>query len=89
LVPVVGLRRIIPSNTGPSAHIYYLSPVGNDQNSGISADAAWASFDRAWRDLYPGDTLVLLDGIYRQTLQPNQRNAKNIKLTGVTALRGL
>jgi len=65
-----------PLPTEPSAHIYYLSPVGNDQNSGAAPAAAWASFDRAWHDLHPGDTLILLDGVYRQTLRPNRRNGE-------------
>jgi len=53
---------------------YYISPTGNDANSGTSEAQAWATFDRAWQDIYPGDTLVLLDGIYYQSLRPNKRN---------------
>lgn len=55
---------------------YYISPYGNDGNSGLSEGQAWATFDRAWQDLYPGDTLVLMDGIYYQSIRPNIRNGQ-------------
>lgn len=55
---------------------YYLSPTGDDSKSGTSEAEAWATFDRAWQDVYPGDTLILLDGIYYQSLNPNVRNGE-------------
>ena len=39
-----------------SAGIYYLSPTGNDNNDGKTPAKAWLTFNRAWKDLYPGDT---------------------------------
>jgi hypothetical protein len=54
--------------------VYYLSPSGNDSRSGLSETDAWATFDHAWRYLYPGDTLILMDGTYYQTLAPNVRD---------------
>jgi hypothetical protein len=60
----------------PEGNLFYLSPAGNDSNSGTSRTAAWATFDRAWQDLYPGDTLILLDGVYYQSLGPNRRNGE-------------
>lgn len=56
------------------ADTFYISPAGNDDRSGRDFSSAWRSFDRAWESLYPGDTLILLDGIYYQTLNPNVRN---------------
>jgi len=56
------------------ASTYYVSPTGNDQANGTSTSTPWASFGRAWQDLYPGDTLFLMDGTYHQTLAPNVRN---------------
>lgn len=50
-----------------SAAIYYVAPAGNDGNIG-SANAPWATFDRAMTVLQPGDTLYLEDGIYNQPL---------------------
>jgi hypothetical protein len=60
----------------PSSMVYYLSPNGNDNNSGTTETRAWATFNHAWQYLYPGDTLILLDGVYYQTLNPNVRNGQ-------------
>ena len=48
------------------ATTYYISPSGNDNNSGITSSEPWSTFDRAWEDLNPGDTLILMDGVYYQ-----------------------
>jgi hypothetical protein len=60
----------------PGTNIFYLSPDGNDAHSGLTEAQAWATFDRAWQDLYPGDTLMLLDGVYYQSMRPNKRNGE-------------
>src|ERR1044071_4692380 len=63
---------------------YYVAPnknldgstntLGSDSNSGVSTSLPFATFDRAWQALYPGDTLFLMDGIYYQSLAPNVRD---------------
>ena len=62
--------------TTPSARravaVYHLSPKGDDGASGASAGDAWATFARAFRALSPGDTLVLADGVYRQSILPKR-----------------
>lgn len=45
---------------------YYLSPQGNDANSGQSLNASWATFAHAVPLLTPGDSLLLADGTYEQ-----------------------
>lgn len=50
--------------------VYYLSPTGDDSRSGISESEAWATFDRVFQELKPGDTLLLMDGVYYQSLWP-------------------
>jgi hypothetical protein len=64
-----------PPTPGPN-RIFYLSPNGNDSNTGASEQDPWATLDHAWQFLYPGDTLVLLDGIYYQSLDPNERSGE-------------
>ncbi len=54
------------------AATYHVSPQGDDARDGLSAAAAWATFDRAFRALEPGDTLLLADGTYRQQLRPTR-----------------
>ena len=58
------------------AATYYVSPTGNDNNTGLSEAQPWASFDRAvnyyaqGEQLQPGDTLILLDGVYNHSIYP-------------------
>ncbi|HMN27914.1 MAG TPA: chitobiase/beta-hexosaminidase C-terminal domain-containing protein, partial [Caldilineaceae bacterium] len=73
-----------PTNTpdGPTATpgpplpnaVFYISPTGSDENSGKSEAQAWATFAHAWENLLAGDTLILLDGVYRQSLAPDQQD---------------
>jgi hypothetical protein len=66
--------------------VYYISPSGNDNKSGLSETEAWATFNHAWHYLYPGDTLILLDGTYNQTLAPNVRDGTAANPITVKAL---
>jgi hypothetical protein len=75
-LPVVSKPVTKPDQ--PGTNVFYLSPSGNDNNSGLTESQAWATFERAWQDLYPGDTLILLDGVYYQSLRPNKRNGEPI-----------
>ena len=78
LCAAIGLLIISGSNYSSSSAqggaTFYISPSGNDNNAGTSESAPWATFNRAWQDLFPGDTLILLDGVYYQSLNPNRRN---------------
>jgi hypothetical protein len=59
---------------------YYIAPDGRDTGAG-SEIAPWATFERAWRTLQPGDTLVLLDGTYRQSLMPSISGTASAPIT--------
>ena len=63
-------KPIYYSSQSGNYSTYYISPNGSDSNSGTSETTPWATFDHAWQYLYPSDTLILLDGVYRQTLIP-------------------
>jgi hypothetical protein len=54
-----------------SGREFYMSPSGNDSNSGTTPNAPWATFDKAWTVLQPGDVLTLMDGVYYQSFNPN------------------
>lgn len=43
---------------------FYLAPDGADANDGRTEERAWLTFGYATPQLRPGDTLVLLDGVY-------------------------
>jgi hypothetical protein len=80
LVLLVGvillLQAVLSTSAAAGGNTFYISPTGNDGNSGTSETAPWATFNRAWKDIYPGDTLILLDGVYNQSLNPNKRNGE-------------
>jgi hypothetical protein len=66
----------IPKPGEQGTNIFFLSPEGDDNHSGLSEARAWKTFNRAWLDIFPGDTLILLDGVYYQSLNPNKRNGE-------------
>jgi hypothetical protein len=75
--PLSSKISVSPAQAQTGGTTYYISPTsppGNDQNNGLSEATPLATFNRAWELLYPGDTLILLDGVYRQTLKPGKRN---------------
>jgi hypothetical protein len=49
------------------AATYYLATNGSDAHSGTYAKP-WATFDHAWSVMRPGDTLLVKDGIYVQSI---------------------
>ncbi|MCC6750300.1 MAG: hypothetical protein IT371_21730 [Deltaproteobacteria bacterium] len=75
----VGPKDGLPRDSGMIPVVgktYYVSPSGKDTNSGTSAAAPFATFNRAWQALNPGDLLLLMDGTYTQTLAPNVRDGQ-------------
>lgn len=43
---------------------FFMSPIGNDSNSGSSRSLPWLSFEHAFSTMASGDELILLDGDY-------------------------
>ena len=56
---------------------YYISPSGNDSNSGTDSATPWATFDHSMSVLQPDDILILKDGTYNQSL--------NVTISGTEA----
>lgn len=46
------------------ADTYYMSPSGDDGNNGRTTTTAWATLQHAQTRLSPGDTLLIMGGIY-------------------------
>ena len=63
------------------ATVYYISPSGSDGNDGLTEKTALATFVRSYSFLEPGDTLLLLDGTYRQQLNPQVSGEQNAPIT--------
>lgn len=50
------------------SRVYHVSPSGNDDNDGTTADKALLTIDKALSFAAAGDSIVLADGIYDQTV---------------------
>jgi len=63
---VIAAMVLVVMLMGSEAHAatYYLSTQGADSNSGNSSNSPWKTFSFAIPKLLPGDTLILVDGIY-------------------------
>ena len=53
----------------PTGKTYYLSTTGSDSAAGTDA-APWKNFTRAWTTLKAGDTLLVMNGVYTQSIAP-------------------
>lgn len=65
----------------PGSCFYIAATGGSDGDTGASADAAWETFDYAWTQLAPGQTLVLLDGVYASSLAPTISGSAGAPIT--------
>ncbi len=57
--------------TAPTIHAqvsYYVSPAGNDLDTGTSIESAWQTIQRAADALQPGDTVFVLAGTYDESI---------------------
>ncbi|MBI5034911.1 MAG: DUF1565 domain-containing protein [Chloroflexi bacterium] len=69
-VIVVTFASLFFPRSAQSAQSYYVSPTGLDSNLGTATSNPWKTFAKAWTVLQPGDTLYLMDGEYKQVLEP-------------------
>lgn len=62
---------LLPLSSQPASagNTYYIATNGSDSNPGTSAQP-WGTFDKAWTVLAPGDTLVVRNGRYYQSIDP-------------------
>jgi len=69
IMMVVVLSGSVADN---SSTTYYISPEGDDDHSGLSAEEAWRSIEKVNRSLFqPGDALLFMsDGVWEGQLLP-------------------
>ncbi len=68
-VPLIFFKNLIIPKVQGATTYYYVSPNGNDSNPG-SQTQPWKTLQKASASLLPGDTVVLLTGIYTEKLNP-------------------
>lgn len=63
---LAGILIVLLQAASAGAAVYYVSPTGNDDSSGLSQQQAWATIDNgdAKHLLAPGDTVNILPGTY-------------------------
>jgi hypothetical protein len=84
---------IVCATATASAATYYVSPAGNDRNSGTSEDKPFRVVQHAVDQMSAGDTLVVLDGVYTGTLKLKSgitiraQNPRNVVFSGLEPLQ--
>ena len=78
-----------------SAESYYVSPLGDDANSGTSEDQPFQMVQHAIDQMSSGDTLVVLDGVYTGALKLKSgisiraKNRRKVVFSGADRLQGI
>lgn len=81
LSKTVAALSILALGTGSLfAADYYVSPTGNDGNSGTQVKP-WGSIAKANSTLQPGDTVYLMSGEYRERIEPARSGAPGRYIT--------
>ncbi|MEH2332896.1 right-handed parallel beta-helix repeat-containing protein [Nostoc sp.] len=60
---ILSSHQLISSRVTPKT--YYVSGIGNDKNSGLSSSSAFKTIQRAANLTNPGDTVLIMNGVYR------------------------
>lgn len=67
---------------------YYISPTGSDSANGLSTSAPIATFSHSYALLSPGDTLIIMDGTYNESLAPKVSGTSGSPITFQAENRG-
>ncbi len=62
-------------------NVYYVSPSGDDSNSGLTLGTAWATIDNGDSLLFPGDTIYVLKGTYTDSVVITDSGLADDKIT--------
>jgi hypothetical protein len=66
LVLVAAVLGLMLSLSSATATTYYVSTTGNDNNTGLSAPAAWQHVQYAANHVQAGDTVQVRGGVYNE-----------------------
>jgi hypothetical protein len=72
-LPVFAATYYVAPDKNPDGSV---NTIGRDTNPGTQSQP-WKTFDRAWKTVKPGDTLLLLDGTFLQSLHPTVDGKEN------------
>lgn len=60
---------------------WYISPNGSDTADGRTTTTPWRTFARAWQTVRAGDTLLVMDGTYNQSIAPSLNGTATAPIT--------
>ncbi len=60
---------------------YYVSPAGDDNNSGLSLNQSWQTIQKASNTLQAGDTVFIKSGVYNERVQIKNSGNQNNPIT--------
>ena len=80
---LAGAGSLEGESAAAAERTYYVSPAGNDQETGRSPDHAWRTLARVSRaDLRPGDAVLLrAGGVWREMYEPSANGAPGRPIT--------
>ncbi len=59
-------------NSGTTGKTYYVSPSGNDKNSGTATSSPFKTIQKAANLTNPGDTVLIMNGVYKNAAATGQ-----------------
>ncbi len=77
---IFAMTSLVFSANGVAATYYLSSTVGADSGSGTSG-APWLTFSHALSTMTPGDTLIVKDGTYNQSINPSKSGTAGNPIT--------
>lgn len=64
-----------------TASTYYVSPAGDDANDGRSTATPFRTVQRCAAEATPGDTCLIREGVYRETVRPTRSGTATAPIT--------
>ena len=65
----------------PPPQVYHVAPDGDDANDGMSRDNAWRTIGHAASQVKAGDTVLVGEGVYEETVRVRATGAPNAPIT--------
>ena len=79
--PASGVKGEMQPYVWNGGRVIFVSPTGNDKNSGLSSKEPLRTINRALEIAYPGDTVVLMPGKYYQNFSTVRSGTEDKPIT--------
>lgn len=79
LITIITVFTLIIQNIAQTN--YFVSPSGNDNNSGLSLNLSWQTIQKATNTLQAGDSVFIKSGVYNERIQITNSGNQNNPIT--------